>query len=183
MTILTWPGSESDTLLNILYMCRLLKHRDPSPELKEEVLADAWCSMVGSDQQHYPIENTSRVNTVTGLKVVVLRMQNVTLPVVSQQGPLVRKMLLTLHCSTGNNGTLSVSHIIPSTLRHRFLTSEFGLYTFCLGECISSIVNNCGICPVRSGHSGSARATCTPGSTQTPESGKGFLLIRVDAGR
>ena len=134
------------TIINIVYMCLLTKHRNPSDEDRERLLGDAWCKIVKSDQQHYGVENSSKVKTVNNLKVVVLRMQNVTLPVVSQHGPLVRKMLLTLHCSADNNGLLTVSHIIASTLRHRFLTGEFGLYAYSLDSCISSIIHNCGIC-------------------------------------
>lgn len=134
------------TIINVVYMCLLARYKHPTEKDREKLLGDAWCKIVSSDQQHYAVENSSKVKTVNGLRVVVLRMQNVTIPVVSQHGPLVRKMLLTLHCSTDNNGLLTVSHIIASTLRHRFLTGEFGLYVYSLDACIGSIIHNCGVC-------------------------------------
>ena len=134
------------TIINVVYMCLLARYKHPTEKDRERLLGDAWCKIVSSDQQHYAVENSSKVKMVNGLKVVVLRMQNVTIPVVSQHGPLVRKMLLTLHCSADNNGLLTVSHIIASTLRHRFLTGEFGLYVYSLDACIGSIIHNCGVC-------------------------------------
>ena len=134
------------SIVNTVIICKgFLKPK--SYRSNPDLVRETWASLVKSDQLHYPVDTTSsKVDTVNEIKVVVLRLHGITLPILSQYGPLLRKMVLTLHVSCDNNEMYTCTHVPAATLRQRLLSGQFGVYTFQLDKVLSAVIGNCGRC-------------------------------------
>ena len=136
------------SIINTVIICKGF-FKPKSARSDPDLIRETWASLVKSDQLHYPVDSSSsisKIDTVNGIKVVVLRLQGITLPVLSQYGPLLRKLVMTLHVSCDNNEMYTCTHVPAATLRQRLLSGKYGVYTFQLDKVLSAVIGNCGKC-------------------------------------
>ena len=119
----------------------------------ESIIQQSWALIVSSDQCHYPVANSDEVHEVNKFLVVHIKLRGIALPVLSQHGPLLRKILLTKHISPDRNGggngktiRMTVMHVPAVTLRNKFLTGEFACYAFSLDQAIKTVISKCAVC-------------------------------------
>ena len=116
----------------------------------ESLIQQSWALIVSSDQHHFPVPRSDEVHEVNKFLVVHVKLREIALPVLSQHGPLLRKILLTKHISPDRNGggngktiRMTVMHIPAVTLRNKFLTGEFACYAFSLDQAIKTVISKC----------------------------------------
>ena len=145
------------TLINSIVMMKRAALRKKKgivrPEDTEKLIADSWSLIVSSDQTHFPAPASKEIHEENGFKVVYMALRGVVLPILSQEGPLLRKLLLTKHISPDNNGggvnkmhRMTVMHIPTNSLRNRFLSGEFACFSFSLDKAINVILSQCAVC-------------------------------------
>ena len=127
--------------------------RSLTDEDVESIIQQSWALIVSSDQHHFPVASSDETHKVNKFLVVHVKLRGIALPVLSQHGPLLRKILLTKHISPDRNGggsdktiRMTVMHIPAVTLRNKFLTGEFACYAFSLDQAIKTIVSKCAVC-------------------------------------
>ena len=142
--------SSSNNIINIInklcvWICfrhKLQKKRHMACSIK------AWNILLSSDQEHFKIHqrHSEAVHSVNGFQVVHLRLNNITLPVVANDGPLLHKTLMTLHWNFQETSLTRNMHASAPIMRTKLMNSRFGLYSFGTDSVISKVVSNCPPC-------------------------------------
>ena len=89
-----------------------------------------WSLLISCDQQIHPIKDRKEVQIVNGFTVVALRLERLTLPVLSREGPLLEKIIATHHREQNGPGRLGNMHVPASVIRSKLFNSRYGVYCF-----------------------------------------------------
>ena len=116
---------------------------------KDEVITRAWRALVMADQRWSPPDTSSvrpAVFTNHGVLMLGLRCHGMSLPLLDKDGPLMTRIVNTVHHQHTNVDKFPDQHFPMAAMRNTILRSRFGVYCQSLDKCLHQMMSKCSGC-------------------------------------
>ena len=133
-------------ILNIVMLMIRWLHKTLT---KDEIILRGWRSLIVSDQKWCP-PDTSAVRSAVfmkhGVMMLGLRCHGMALPLLNKDGPLMTRIVNTIHHQHTDVDKFPDQHIPMAVMRNTILRSRFGVYCQSLDRCLHQLMSRCSGC-------------------------------------
>ena len=113
-----------------------------------DIKSITWRSLIVSDQKYFPYKpKNCQVKSENNMNFVLSRRENLVLPVLSPESPLLERLIWTIHLETSNmSPKIATIHHCYKTVSGTITSCALGVYSDNINTTVSKTLKYCGIC-------------------------------------